>query len=216
MRTRPWFVTGLCRGVDALRCSRLSDLRVERTGQGVVAELVVTPADGLLAAAEELVQHGTKPGGGRLNPGHCPRAGRGRRLDVLECWLWCACRVLPLSTRLGSVGSGEPCGAHLCAAAPNPPVGRARCPAACAALGLSGAVGFQAARITPATQAARRPWTLQLRQHVTQDDDPQTRRVKRGPTGLVCCYGRRDTWEKAESVLVVIWIFPDDWTARSY
>jgi hypothetical protein len=64
-------------------------------------------------------------------------------------------------------------------------------------------------------RAARWPRTLQPRQHVTQAGDPRTQRVKCGPTGLVWFYGRWDSWEKAENVLTVTWIFPDGWRACS-
>jgi hypothetical protein len=39
-----------------------------------------------------------------------------------------------------------------------------------------------------------------------------------GLTGLVWFYGRWDSWEKAENVLTVAWIFPDDRAeaARAY
>jgi len=45
---------------------------------------------------------------------------------------------------------------------------------------------------------------------VTQAGDPQTQRVKCGPTGLVWFYGRWDSWEKDESMLAMAWVFSDD------
>jgi hypothetical protein len=94
---------------------------------------------------------------------------------------------------------------------PECPVGLARChrrPAPPRRFYLARSASRRPGSLRPA-RAAQRPWTLQPRQHVTQARDPQTQRVMCGLTGLVWFYGRWDSWEKAESVLTMAWVFPD-------
>jgi hypothetical protein len=84
-------------------------------------------------------------------------------------------------------------------------VGLAATSAACGAPGvLFGAVGFPLARIVSVSSGRSAAVVhVQPRQHVTEAGDPQLQRVKYGPTGLVCFYGRWDSWAKAEGALTV-------------